>query len=91
MKLGTMKAQLPGSLIQADKVFCYQGPAVQWDTAAALAPLGEKAEEFKDLEALVEDVVSQAEQGDTILVMSNGGFGGVHKKLLDGLKSKFGA
>ena len=91
MKLGTMKAQLPGSLVQADKVFCYQGPAVQWDTAAALAPLGEKAEEFKDLEALVEDVVSQAEQGDTILVMSNGGFGGVHKKLLDGLKSKFGA
>ena len=91
MKLGTMKAQLPGSLVQADKVFCYQGPAVQWDTAAALAPLGEKAEEFKDLEALVKDVVGQAEQGDTILVMSNGGFGGVHKKLLDGLKSKFGA
>ena len=64
---------------------------MQWDTAAALAPLGEKAEEFKDLEALVKDVVGQAEQGDTILVMSNGGFGGVHKKLLDGLKSKFGA
>ena len=56
-----------------------------------MAPLGEKAEEFKDLEALVKDVVGQAEQGDTILVMSNGGFGGVHKKLLDGLKSKFGA
>ena len=50
--------------------------------AAALAPLGEKAEEFKDLEALVEDVVSQAEQGDTILVMSNGGFGGVHKNCI---------
>lgn len=92
MKLGTMKAQLPGSLVQADKVFCYQGPAVQWDTISAFGhPLGEKAEEFKDLEALVKDVVGQAEQGDTILVMSNGGFGGVHKKLLDGLKSKFGA
>lgn len=90
MKLGTMKEKLAPSLEQADLVFCYQGPAVKWDTTAALAPLGVKAKEFKEIDELSDEVVSEAASGDTVLVMSNGGFGNVHAKILSGLKAKFG-
>jgi UDP-N-acetylmuramate: L-alanyl-gamma-D-glutamyl-meso-diaminopimelate ligase len=84
MKLGVMKAQLPASLAAADAVFCYAG-GVDWDVAGALAPLGDKCGVFTDLEALVAAVAAQARPDDHVLVMSNGGFGGVHQKLLDAL------
>ncbi len=90
MKLGTMKEALPGSLIAADLVFGYGAKgdgkdALGWDLGAALAPLGERAQAFDDLSALVTAVAAAAQPGDTVLVMSNGGFGGVHQKLLDAL------
>lgn len=85
MKLGVMKAQLPGSLALADKVFCYtQG--LGWDAAQALEPLGKAAACHDDLDRLVADIVAQAEEGDHVLVMSNGGFGGVHQRLLAALQ-----
>lgn len=92
MKLGTMKDALPGSLSDADLVFGFGAKgegkdALGWDLAGALAPLGEKARTFNELSELVESVVSVATPGDTILVMSNGGFGGVHQKLLDALQA----
>ncbi|TAK92331.1 MAG: UDP-N-acetylmuramate:L-alanyl-gamma-D-glutamyl-meso-diaminopimelate ligase [Burkholderiaceae bacterium] len=87
MKLGVMKAALPGSLHDANLVFCYE-KNLGWDAAAALQPLGDKARSFDDLDALVNAVVTQASTGDQILVMSNGGFGGVHQKLLDALKQQ---
>jgi UDP-N-acetylmuramate: L-alanyl-gamma-D-glutamyl-meso-diaminopimelate ligase len=89
MKLGVMKAQLPASLADADLVFGYGAPsgrdALGWNLAEALAPLGGKAQAFDNLDALVKAVVHAARPGDQILVMSNGGFGGVHQKLLDAL------
>lgn len=84
MKLGVMKSQLPASLVDADHVFCY-GANLGWDAAAALAPLGDKAVVSDDLDALVAQIVAQARCGDQILVMSNGGFGGIHGKLLAAL------
>ncbi|MEW6291911.1 MAG: UDP-N-acetylmuramate:L-alanyl-gamma-D-glutamyl-meso-diaminopimelate ligase [Pseudomonadota bacterium] len=84
MKLGTMKDALPGSLQAADRVFCY-GANLGWDAAATLAPLGEKARVSEDLAELVREIAAAARPGDHILVMSNGGFGGVHQKLLDAL------
>jgi len=81
MKLGAVKDALPGSLAEADLVFCYAGK-LGWDPASALAPLGAKAAVFGDLDALIDAVVGQARAGDHILVMSNGGFGGIHDKLL---------
>jgi UDP-N-acetylmuramate: L-alanyl-gamma-D-glutamyl-meso-diaminopimelate ligase len=84
MKLGTMKAQLPGSLAGAQLTFCY-AHGLGWDAGAALTPLGDKAVAFDDLEALVAAVTATARDGDQVLVMSNGGFGGVHQKLLDAL------
>ena len=90
MKLGVMKAQLPGSLQAADKVFAYGANAgkesLGWDLAEVLSPLNVsqqgKAQAFIDLETLVKAVAQEARSGDHILVMSNGGFGGVHQKIL---------
>ncbi|OAM15019.1 UDP-N-acetylmuramate:L-alanyl-gamma-D-glutamyl-meso-diaminopimelate ligase [Eikenella corrodens] len=84
MKLGSMKAALPESLAEADQVFCYGG-GVEWDVAAALAPLGSKLHTGNDFDTFVQSILSNAKSGDHILVMSNGGFGGIHQKLLDGL------
>ncbi|MDP5239137.1 UDP-N-acetylmuramate:L-alanyl-gamma-D-glutamyl-meso-diaminopimelate ligase [Uliginosibacterium sp. 31-16] len=84
MKLGTMKSQLPASLAEADKVYCY-AKNLGWDAAEALAPISAKAQTFDDLAALVAAVAAEARSGDQILVMSNGGFGGVHEKLLDAI------
>jgi UDP-N-acetylmuramate: L-alanyl-gamma-D-glutamyl-meso-diaminopimelate ligase len=95
MKLGAMKAQLPGSLEQADLVFCYgqsEGKqALGWSAAEALAPLGARAQVFGDLPQLVAKVVDAARPGDHVLVMSNGGFGGVHGKLLEALAQRWPA
>ena len=84
MKLGVMKAQLPDSLRHADRVFCYAAK-LGWDAQQALAPLGDKALVAEDIDLLVERVVAAARPGDHILVMSNGGFGGIHGKLLAAL------
>ena len=86
MKLGVMKAQLPGSLEAADLSFCYAAN-LGWDAAEALAPLGARARVFEDLDRLVGAVAAAAQAGDHVLVMSNGGFGGVHEKLLSALRT----
>jgi UDP-N-acetylmuramate: L-alanyl-gamma-D-glutamyl-meso-diaminopimelate ligase len=81
MKLGVMKAALPGSLGDADRVYCYSG-GLGWDPAAALAPLGERVRVDDDLDRLAGAIAAEARDGDHVLVMSNGGFGGLHGKLL---------
>jgi UDP-N-acetylmuramate: L-alanyl-gamma-D-glutamyl-meso-diaminopimelate ligase len=81
MKLGVMKAQLADSLKQADRVFCYSG-GIDWDAAGALAALGDRASTHADLGELVDSIAATAQPGDQVLVMSNGGFGGIHERLL---------
>jgi len=89
MKLGTMAERLPGALAHADLVFCFGAregkQALGWDPAQVLAPLGARASSFDDLDALVAAVAAAARPGDHVVVMSNGGFGGVHGKLLQAL------
>ena len=86
MKLGVMKDALPGSLENADLVFCYSGN-LGWDARGALAPLGNKAVVEDDLGQLIDTIVAAAQPGDQLLVMSNGGFGGIHEKLLKQLQA----
>ena len=91
MKLGTMKDALPGSLADADLIFGYGAKgngkdALGWNLGEALAPLGARARAFNELESLVQAIVQTARPGDQILAMSNGGFGGVHQKILDALR-----
>ncbi|MDV2117271.1 UDP-N-acetylmuramate:L-alanyl-gamma-D-glutamyl-meso-diaminopimelate ligase [Alcaligenes faecalis] len=89
MKLGAMASRLPGSLEDADLVFCYgeaQGKhALGWDAAQVLAPLGNRATAWNDLDKMVQAIVQASQPGDAIVVMSNGSFGGIHQRLLDQL------
>lgn len=89
MKLGAMAARLPGSLEEADLVFCYGEPqgkhALGWDAAKVLAPLGDRATAWNDLDKMVQAIVQASQPGDAIVVMSNGSFGGIHQRLLDQL------
>ena len=87
MKLGTMKSQLPWALEHADLAFCHTG-GLDWDAGEALAPLGARAHVAPDMDTLVGQVVAAARAGDHVLCMSNGGFGGVHERLLDALSKK---
>ncbi|MGE0348293.1 UDP-N-acetylmuramate:L-alanyl-gamma-D-glutamyl-meso-diaminopimelate ligase [Hydrogenophaga sp.] len=81
MKLGTMKSQLPWSLEAADLAFCHAG-GLDWDAAEALAPMGARAQVGRNIDELVAQVTAAARPGDHIVCMSNGGFGGVHERLL---------
>ena len=93
MKLGVMKAQLPDSLAAADKIFAYGASSgkesLGWDLSEVLAPLNGtnpgRAKSFNDLDGLVQAIAQEARPGDHVLVMSNGGFGGVHQKILKAL------
>ncbi|SFL46495.1 UDP-N-acetylmuramate:L-alanyl-gamma-D-glutamyl-meso-diaminopimelate ligase [Rugamonas rubra] len=86
MKLGAMKDALPGSLAEADLVFGFGSrEALGWSLADALAPLGAKASAYEQIDALVAAIAGAARPGDQIVVMSNGGFGGVHQKILEAL------
>ncbi|MBT9596408.1 MAG: UDP-N-acetylmuramate:L-alanyl-gamma-D-glutamyl-meso-diaminopimelate ligase [Vitreoscilla sp.] len=85
MKLGTMKAQLPWALEEADLSFCHQGN-LGWNAREALAPMGAQAQVCDSIDALVTAIVKAARPGDHVLCMSNGGFGGIHDKLLAALK-----
>ena len=85
MKLGAMKSQLPWSLAQVDLAFCHTAE-LDWDAAEALSPMGERARTSGDIDSLVAQVKAAARPGDHVLCMSNGGFGGVHSKLLQALK-----
>ena len=84
MKLGTMKSQLPWSLEAADLAFCHSG-GLDWDAAEALAPMGARAQIGRNIDELVAQVTAAAQAGDHIVCMSNGGFGGVHDRLLKAL------
>ncbi|MGH6639376.1 MAG: UDP-N-acetylmuramate:L-alanyl-gamma-D-glutamyl-meso-diaminopimelate ligase, partial [Polaromonas sp.] len=86
MKLGIMTAQLPWSLEQADLAFCHAG-GLDWDARAALAPMGERAQVADTIDQLLAQVKAAVRPGDHLLCMSNGGFGGVHAKLLEALQA----
>ncbi len=88
MKLGAMAARLPAALQGAQAVYCHAG-AIDWDVARVLAPLGARARVEADVPALVDAIVMDAQPGDVVLVMSNGGFGGIHARLLSALETRF--
>jgi UDP-N-acetylmuramate: L-alanyl-gamma-D-glutamyl-meso-diaminopimelate ligase len=89
MKLGTMAARLPEALAPANLVFCFGQQtgkqALGWDPAVVLSALGNRMQAHDEMEQLVRAIAREARPGDHILVMSNGGFGGIHRRLLDAL------
>ena len=88
MKMGVHRDTLAKALGAADRVFVYAGGSIGWDVAEALRPLGTRASVLKDVDGLVETVGAELQRGDHVLIMSNGGFGGFHEKLIDALERR---
>ena len=84
LKNGVMKDALPGSFALADQVYIYSA-GLSWDAASVFGPLGARVGCDANLDRLVATIVAEARDGDQVLVMSNGGFGGIHQKLLEAL------
>ncbi len=85
MKLGVHRDTLAPALSAADRVWFHRPADLGWDLEAAAASLGTKAETVGEIDALVARLAAEARDGDHVLVMSNGGFGGLHGKLLAAL------
>lgn len=84
LKQGVLKDALPGSFAGADRVYIY-GAGLSWNAAEVFAPLGARVHCDTDMAALVAAIAAEAHDGDSVLAMSNGGFGGIHQKLLAAL------
>jgi UDP-N-acetylmuramate: L-alanyl-gamma-D-glutamyl-meso-diaminopimelate ligase len=87
MRAGVHRDTLAESLGAADSVWLYAPPDLGWDAAAALRPLGSRAHLARDPDALLTGLVQDLHAGDHALLMSNGGFGGLHERLLRSLAS----
>lgn len=85
MRMGVHKDALPASLAFADQVFLFEPQGSGWSLQALADAIGDKASVRSSIDELVQQIVTEAKPGDSILVMSNGGFGGIHQKLLDAL------
>jgi UDP-N-acetylmuramate: L-alanyl-gamma-D-glutamyl-meso-diaminopimelate ligase len=88
MRLGVHQGALAAALSGADAVWVYAPPALGWDVGAALAPLGSKAQVIADLDALAAGLAGALRPDDHALIMSNGGFGGLHTRLLALLQAR---
>ena len=88
MKMGVHKDTLAASLESADRVFVYQAPNLGWDVTGAMRSLGSRASVVGDLDGLTDAVMKELQRGDHVLIMSNGGFGGFHDKLIDRLERR---
>jgi UDP-N-acetylmuramate: L-alanyl-gamma-D-glutamyl-meso-diaminopimelate ligase len=86
MRRGVHAKQLANALQEADQVWLFALPELQWDPRQALEPLGTKAHVVSETQRIVEQVATMARPGDHLLVMSNGGFEGIHQRLLDALE-----
>lgn len=88
MKMGVHQDTLAQSLIQADRVLLFQDAGLKWSLKQVSEILGDHVSVFDSVDSIVNTLQKEAEQGDEILVMSNGGFGGIHQKILEALKSR---
>jgi UDP-N-acetylmuramate: L-alanyl-gamma-D-glutamyl-meso-diaminopimelate ligase len=91
MKLGVHRDELAPALADADRAWFLNVPGLDWDLPAALAPLGARARFEDSVDGLVAGIAAEVRPGDQVLVMSNGGFGGLHEKLLAALRTRAAA
>jgi UDP-N-acetylmuramate: L-alanyl-gamma-D-glutamyl-meso-diaminopimelate ligase len=90
MQLGVHRATLAASLSGADEVWLYAPPTVGWNVGESMRSLGARAHVVADMNLLVTSLASSLKQGDHALIMSNGGFGGLHTRLLEALDRRAG-
>jgi len=87
MKLGVHRAGLKDSLAHADYVWAFQAEDLPWQLADELAGLPALIV-ANDIQTIVAGIVSEARPGDDVVIMSNGGFGGIHKLLCEALAGR---
>ena len=87
MKMGVHEHTLAASLNAADMVILYQDPQLTWSLDNIQQQLGDGSVLLRNIDDVVEQLVNQSKSGDHIVVMSNGGFGGIHQKILDALNN----
>lgn len=87
MRMGVHQDTLASSLVDADRVFIFEPEGLGWDLKDSMRTLGEKCRVMVSVESLVAELLVELGAGDQVLVMSNGGFQGIHEKILDGLRS----
>jgi UDP-N-acetylmuramate: L-alanyl-gamma-D-glutamyl-meso-diaminopimelate ligase len=83
MRMGIHAKTLSNAFVDADQVLLFQADNVDWDIAAHMSDLGDRCRVFTDIEEIISLISKEHQQGDHIVIMSNGGFGGLHKKLID--------
>lgn len=88
MKMGVHKDTLANSWQKADEVYLYEPEGMDWSLVDSVADSNAPTHCFRDVEKIVQGVCNVAQPGDHILVMSNGGFEGIHGRILDALKMK---
>ncbi|HEX7030457.1 MAG TPA: UDP-N-acetylmuramate:L-alanyl-gamma-D-glutamyl-meso-diaminopimelate ligase [Gammaproteobacteria bacterium] len=86
MRMGLHRSELAQSFAAADQVFIYQPPYLDWSVRDVVTELGERGASADNMESLVEDIRRFSKPGDSVVIMSNGGFGGLHEKLLAALE-----
>lgn len=87
MRMGVHQDSLAPSLAAADQVWLYAPEELGWDASQVIDGLQNPGEAIGSIEQIVAEVSAQAKEGDHVLVMSNGGFGGIHQRLLDALET----
>ncbi|MES2721415.1 MAG: UDP-N-acetylmuramate:L-alanyl-gamma-D-glutamyl-meso-diaminopimelate ligase [Pseudomonadota bacterium] len=90
MRLGAHKDGLAASAAAADQVIWYQPAGLDWDLAPVVADSPVPAQVASDIAQVIARLVAEAQAGDAVVIMSNGGFGGIHQKLLAALRAKSG-
>lgn len=87
MKMGVFKDSLAPALALADAVVLYQAPDLGWDLGEVAAALGSRGQVCHSLDETLATICAQAQPGTQVLIMSNGGFGGIHQRLLESLNA----
>jgi UDP-N-acetylmuramate: L-alanyl-gamma-D-glutamyl-meso-diaminopimelate ligase len=87
MKLGVHRETLAPALAQADRAWFLNSADLGWDLPSAVAALGARASFAATVDDLVKGLAADSRPGDQVLVMSNGGFGGLHDKLIAALRA----
>ena len=89
MKMGVHKDTLADSLILADQVYLYQVENLDWDIESEMKNNAACIQVFSSTQAIMDKVISEANAGDHIIIMSNGGFEGIHQRIIDALNTKY--
>ena len=90
MRLGVHAASLPDALAGADRVYIYLRPELEWDPKPLEQGLGERLRVARDMAELLGELAQDLQPGDQVAIMSNGGFDGIHQRLLATLEREHG-